>query len=110
LKKGTDDSNGLDFKQISEAWSVLSKPDSRVLYDQKRNLNSAQSTVSSRESHDRIGFQVQRKNFENVQRRASSNWSDIQDKYKTEKWRKMTLQEKKVSMKFNLFLFLINKA
>ncbi|RYG68397.1 hypothetical protein EON64_05270 [archaeon] len=95
-----------EFIKISEAWSVLSKPELKSQYDTRRkeylirNGGSAAAAVSSSsnvaaEIHQ--AFHVQRANYAKVQYNASSNWQELQEKYRTEKWQKMPLKDKKAS-------------
>ena len=95
-----------EFIKISEAWSVLSKPDLKSQYDSLRRIHlnktgryglttsGIDSEISTEISQ---GFNTQKMNFSKVQARAASNWEDLQDKYKTEKWQNMPLHERKVS-------------
>lgn len=103
------------FVEISEAWSVLSKPDSRRKYDEQLKVKAISSlpfgTVTDRyhpESSE--AFSTQRNNFVSVQKNACSNWKDLKDKYKTEKWQAMPLETRKVlDIIFSLaFLFIAN--
>ena len=85
------------FLEISEAWAVLSKPDIKSKYDSARGLftRSAEPLpdTSRMISQD---FLVQRQNYEVVKRQASSNWHELRDKYKQEKWLNLPLSERKV--------------
>ena len=47
-------------------------------------------------------FNVQKANYTNVKYQASSNWRDLQSKYKTEKWHKMPLETKKAIRRGNI--------
>jgi DnaJ-class molecular chaperone len=94
------------FIKVSEAWSVLSKPELKSQYDSLRRQylyrKSGNVDISSSGSlgeHAGIfqGFHVQRHNLSHVQHKACSNWQDIQDKYKTEKWQRMTLDQRKAT-------------
>lgn len=93
------------FRDISEAWSILSRPDLRQRYDSERlkNFGSAigninRATQQNIEMFD--SYNTQKNNFKHVQKMASSNWREIQDKYKTEKWQQLSLKEKKVMLTF----------
>lgn len=60
------------------------------------NVDGANTGVISQ------GFNTQKMNFSKVvQARAASNWQDLQDKYKTEKWQNMPLSERKVGFSFS---------
>lgn len=89
---------------------MLSKPDLKLLYDSSRR-KLINETLASRFSIDissgggfavgisniPSGFNTQKANFVKVQSKASSNWEDLQTKYKTEKWQRIPLEVKKVS-------------
>ena len=95
-----------EFIKINEAWSILSKPELKTYYDSMRFSQfgykspmhfdiSSSSGVDSTEIAD--VYHAQKTNFaNNVQPRASSNWRELQDKYKTEKWQNMSLGQRKV--------------
>ena len=58
---------------------------------------TVQFTGTSAASIYDLSHSTVKKNFEeNVLQNASSNWSENLPKYKTEKWRKLPLHEKKV--------------
>jgi len=98
-----------DFKMVAEAWSILSKPELKLKYDLLRgkHLNSLQKNrysieVSSNNndlgdfSNISVGFNTQKNNYSKVQVKASSNWEDLQTKYKSEKWQNTPLNIRKV--------------
>lgn len=96
--------NGLNFHEISEAWGVLSKPEIRKSYDRDRNLLLSpfgseiplSSFHSVTDHHITTSFASSRENYtQAVKKNASSNWRDLQDKYKMDKWRNSSLQHKK---------------
>jgi len=98
------DDGGKRFHAISEAWAVLGKPDQRQSYDlhRIRALGSkgayAGSGGAGYSSDLSEGFQTQKANFNvAVQSKASSNWKEMQDKYKRESWQRMPLSEKKLT-------------
>jgi len=95
------------FITVSEAWSILSKPEMRAFYDKHRSrfigrdigsVAASNLAQSLSDDHKVIseGFNTQRVNFKGVQSRASSTWQDMQEKYKSEKWHKMSLDQRKV--------------
>eukprot|EP01039_Chlorochromonas_danica_P002269 gene2269-2484_t len=93
-----------EFAKISEAWGILSKADLKAHYDSRRaRLTGSNSSglpssgvVGLDQSEICQGFTTQRENYSaNVRVNASSNWRDFQDKYRSPKWQKMTLNEKK---------------
>jgi hypothetical protein len=43
------------------------------------------------------GYDTQAQNFGAVLKHASSNWRDLQDKYKSENWHNLSHADKKVS-------------
>ena len=97
------------FVRISEAYSVLSRPETKAFYDAGRarllgqNFGSAtvvQAHASGPQADHRIiseSYNAQRVNFAKVQSRASSNWKDLQEKYKTEKWQNLPLSQRKLN-------------
>ena len=103
------------FHEISEAWSILSRPDLRANYDRERfQLNytslapgypgsftnsqyqsSSSSSANVAESAHSV-VETHRQNYVNLTKvNASSNWQDTQDKYRTDQWQKMSLSERK---------------
>lgn len=106
--------DGSEFVSISEAWSVLSKPELRKQYDDTRrkylvpsNVNGGTSVSSFPYSYEiSENYQVQKMNYGNVKHRASSNWKDLRDKYQTDKWKELPLSKKKVCL-FRLFSFTV---
>ena len=101
----TVDDGGKRFLAISEAWSVLGKPEQRQAYDlaRVRSMGAGSLTVGGdfgNEDHAGISesFNTQKTNFHTaVKANASSNWRDLQDKYKTESWQRMPLSERKLT-------------
>ena len=97
------DDGGARFRRISEAWSILSRPDLKKAYDSARLANSAGALrgVAAAAAPTEIveeSFATQRAHYNNaVKAAAMSNWREAQDKYKTQKWQAMTLDQKKVS-------------
>jgi DnaJ-class molecular chaperone len=102
------DRDDAEFHEISEAWSVLSKPDIRKNYDNDRrrldndpygtNIVSSSSTTSDDYINHHIPptFITARDNYTTtVKKNASSNWRELQDKYRLEKWQKLSLKTKK---------------
>ncbi|PON77285.1 Terminal organelle assembly protein [Parasponia andersonii] len=60
------------FKILSEAWSLLSDKDSRILYDQKRNLRFMSENLSDRKSSMSSG----QNGFHNLSNRNGSHEQD----------------------------------
>lgn len=97
-----------EFVKISNAWGILSKPELKSQYDSLRSIYLARtmgfshgipSSTNADSSAISEGFNTQRINYATkVQSRASSNWMDLQDKYKTEKWQNLTLDQRKVAI------------
>ncbi len=95
-----------EFIKIANAWRILSRPELKSQYDSLRSIYLARTLgfshgVPSVGHGDTTviseGFNTQKINYATrVQSRASSNWADLQDKYKTEKWQNMTLDQRKV--------------
>ena len=91
-----NDDDDFVFHEISEAWSVLSKPEIRKKYDLARRgteksygsmMSSASFSSSAAEqmTHHTIpsSFTTARDNYTaSVKKNASSNWKDLQDKYR----------------------------
>jgi len=98
-----ENDGGKRFRAISEAWAVLGKPEKRQSYDlaRIRVLGSKGAYAGSAgpiESEISDGFQTQKANFNvAVQAKASSNWRELQDKYKKESWQRMPLSERKLT-------------
>ncbi len=90
--------SGEKFRRISEAWNVLSKPAAKKAYDAAR-MGPASARGRPISQHiDESSFTTQKAHYNNaVKAAAMSNWREVQDKYQTAKWRKMTLDEKKLS-------------
>ena len=110
------------FHEVSEAWSILSRPDVRASYDRERfqlnytsfapgytygssssgsnsssyaNSQYQSSSLSNAESTHSV-VETHRQNYVNLTKvNASSNWQDTQDKYRTDQWQKMPLSERK---------------
>lgn len=99
LQKKTD-----EFIKISEAWSVLSKPDMKQKYDLlRKNLLGLANKYGGNpnisvpvQTEISMGYNVQKLNYQKVQHNASSSWEDMRDKYKNEKWQQLPLAEKKL--------------
>jgi curved DNA-binding protein CbpA len=89
------------FREVSEAWSVLSKSETRSRYDTFRQQQGgittfrADGSTAGVPSEIPLNYDTQRANFAAVRHAASSNWQEIKDKYKTEKWQNMPLSERK---------------
>ena len=95
----------LAFREVSEAWGVLSKPATRKLYDMEREVIVARAvkgyvpTGVSTEIPS-SSYSTQKANYTNtVKGAASSSWKEknATDKYRTESWQKLTLDERKAT-------------
>ena len=90
------------FRNISEALSILSKTDVRGRYDSARikagHMLSSQS-VSSIDTPIDIptSYNTQRENFGFALKKAGDAWKDNRDKYKCERWNKLSHSDKLVS-------------
>lgn len=103
----TDDDGGKRFRSISEAWATLGKAERRRDYDLARirslgpnsMLNPGGAAYNPSDASEiSESFNTQKTNFHvAVQYNASSNWRELQDKYKTERWQNMPLSEKKLT-------------
>jgi curved DNA-binding protein CbpA len=94
---------------VSEAWQVLSKPESRAEYDALRAITLPDmQKVYKADTVNADGFKIQRDNFVHVQKAASSNWRDLGGKYQSEKWQKIPLADKKVSLTLSHILIELN--
>lgn len=97
---GKDDSK---FREISEAWAVLSKPDLRKAYDAQRSHLSAVKHTTYGYTPGSGGptavptsmYAAQRKNYTGTVKAAAG--FKAADKYKTEKWQNMSLAQKKAT-------------
>jgi len=84
-----------NFRLISEAWQILSKPHLRLVYDQARKgSNNSYSSIpnvysgGSASNFDDLNASIvntQKENFANVKINSATNWKDLKDKYKTGK-------------------------
>jgi DnaJ-class molecular chaperone len=98
------DDGGEKFRRVSEAWQVLSKPHLKKAYDAARSSRSSSASGSmgaASATATRIqeeSFATQKAHYDNaVKAAASSNWRESQDKYKTLKWQRMSLDQRKTS-------------
>lgn len=99
IKNSTEsDKQQISFVAVSEAWFVLSKPDLRQKYDTiflKKQILSHQQYSSSQAA---ASFTTQRDNYVALQKSVSqSDWKDNLEKYKSEKWQRLDLKDKKTS-------------
>ena len=97
------------FREVSEAWSILSKTETRSRYDSfraRQGYNGGTSLQAdgsiAMPTEIPLNYDTQRANFASVKHAASSNWRELKDKYKTEKWQNMPLPEKKLLRKRNV--------
>ncbi len=94
------------FRKISEAWSVLSKPDVRKSYDHSRATSSLPKGINVNYNYTSTGiatdinsatYASQKAHYQNTMRGGSSHWKDTQSKYKSEQWQNLTLDQKKAN-------------
>ena len=103
VNKDSDSSE--KYINIQSAYNVLSKPDLRENYDMVVRKRFGQETQFSSSNNIPINnekgmpfYDIQRINFKETQKYASSNWRDLKDKYKSEQWQKKPLAFKKVNV------------
>lgn len=90
------------FRDVSEAWFVLSKAELRSQYDSARiklgKMTSSSQTKSGPDFKVEIptSFNTQRDSFGVALRKAGNDWKNNRDKYKCEVWHKLSHNEKKV--------------
>ena len=89
------------FRNISEAWFVLSKFELRGQYDAARVRNGMMKATGSQQNTGGAidiptSFNTQRDSFSVALKHAGQDWKNNRDKYKCEKWHKLTLDQKKV--------------
>jgi len=93
-----------EFIRVAEAWSVLSKADLKQQYDLMRKVGGdsshSSSAVSGPGSYTSVvssTYNTQKSAYHrSVKQKASSNWQELKDKYKSEKWQNLPLAQKKV--------------
>jgi len=92
------------FGKISEAWSVLSKPEVRKSYDAARalsampkigNYNYTSTGVSTEIRTE--AFASQAANYQTKMKGGAGTWKETQSKYRNEKFQNMPLSAKKAS-------------
>jgi curved DNA-binding protein CbpA len=104
-----------EFSLISNAWAVLSKPDLKRQYDSARKSYISPTTYTTNTTTteanivvdhtdlnvDRTeindNFHVQRAAYMKTKDPDVESWAGLRGKYHHEKWRKMPLEQKKVS-------------
>ena len=87
---------------IQNAYNVLSKTELRSIYDLTRQ-NTLQGNGGKLKADEYVYtgekgvpfYDIQRLQFKETQRTASSNWRDLKDKYKSEQWQRKDLAFKK---------------
>lgn len=90
------------FRNISEAWSVLSKTDKRAKYDTARikggHMLSSQcvSHIENAPIEIPTSYNTQRDNFGIALKKAGDSWKGNRDKYKCERWNKLSHKDKLV--------------
>ena len=98
-----EDGKDSNFREISEAWSVLSKPDVRKAYDAQRSHLSAVKHTTYGYTPGTGGptavptsmYAAQRNNYTGAVKAAAG--FKAADKYKTEKWQNLSLAQKKAT-------------
>jgi len=88
-----------EFIRVAEAWSVLSKADLKQQYDLmwKHGGSSEVSDPGIFTSEVSSTYSTQKSAYHrSVKQKASSNWAELKDKYKSEKWQNLPLAQKKV--------------
>lgn len=104
--KSSHASTADDFRKVSEAWAVLSKPELKKSYDLARAAAKAALHTtynytpgsSDNTTHSEVplgSFTAQQSNYKNNVKAAAG--FKTPDKYKTEKWQNMSLDKKKAS-------------
>jgi len=92
--------NSDKFKEILEAFSLLSKADKRSLYDTARRqvtprpFSTSTTGIDYSSVSDSV-YATQKANYAVIAKEAGTHWKTSVDKYKTEKWLNKPLTEKK---------------
>jgi DnaJ-class molecular chaperone len=103
--KKTSEISDLKFKDIAEAYNCLSKPSlkskydllrKKYLYRQKFTVEWGDATGGPDLSVISTGYNTQKAHYDNVVSWRASR-IDGKDKYKTERWAKMSLKDKKMT-------------
>jgi curved DNA-binding protein CbpA len=102
---------GEKFRSIAEAWHVLSKPKLRQQYHKLRGISSkgltpdgGDDSILSVEEINRVAatsYGTQKEHFSQIVS-ARSNTDDVKsmtDKYRSKRWQKMALADKKIHRK-----------
>ena len=93
------------YRDIQNAYNILSRPEIRESYDlTRRRMIHRNDFYPDKNSNfrdlnkniDIPNYDVQRLQFKETQKHASSNWRELKDKYKSEQWQKKDLAFKKV--------------
>ena len=106
VNKDTSALSKSQWVDIQNAYSVLSKPEVRMMYDLSRQqkltgINAGSGAAATASEYVYTGdngapfYDTQRLQFKETQRTASSNWRELKDKYKSEQWQKKDLAFKK---------------
>ncbi len=101
--RSTSEGDDSKFREISDAWAVLSKPELRKSYDAHRaHVAAVKHTTynytagTGGPSEIPLGsYSAQKNNYTGAVRAAAG--FKVADKYKTEKWQNLSLAEKKAS-------------
>mmetsp|Transcript_30076 Transcript_30076/g.65769 ORF Transcript_30076/g.65769 Transcript_30076/m.65769 type:complete len:197 (+) Transcript_30076:30-620(+) len=91
------------FREVQDAYKILSTKELKSEYDKsikptKPDVSGNIVPGSATANIYNVSHDIQKKNFEeHVLMNASSSWAENIPKYKTEKWKKVPLSEKKMS-------------
>ena len=88
------------FQEIQDAFGVLSDAGVKLQYDNARShpivTSGSGMSVGSGIGNPATIYTVQKDNYNTrVRREASSNWRELKNKYKTEKWQNLSLNKRK---------------
>lgn len=104
-------SNTAMFNDITEAWMILSRETMRKQYDLERMKKFGIISNTIRNMHTPINNEVinisnvistHQKVYEAKKMSNSSEWKEKTSKYKTDVWRKLDIDDKKVNCDMNL--------
>eukprot|EP01041_Mallomonas_annulata_P001943 gene1943-3770_t len=105
---GNSKENSDKFKEIQEAFSFLSKIDQRTAYDNLLRPIIRQTTGDNKSVSWTVTenvYSTQKTNHAIMAKELGNSWRGNLDKYKTEKWIKMPLSEKKLKRSLPLNSF-----
>jgi DnaJ-class molecular chaperone len=106
MNKEDSKHHSAEFIKISEAWSILSRPEIRTRYDVLRGRYlglgdkfgslTMSGLANSIHSDIPVGYNTQKVNFGRVQHHAGATMEDTLSRSRMEKWQSTPLSEKKV--------------